>query len=40
MAVFADGSTLGTVGGGAGSFESAKLAKRALAERRGVYTRF
>jgi xanthine dehydrogenase accessory factor len=34
MAVFADGSTLGTVGGGAVEFESAKLAKRALAERR------
>lgn len=30
MAVFADGSTLGTVGGGAVEFESIKLAKQAL----------
>ncbi len=30
MAVFADGSTLGTVGGGAVEFESVKLAKQAL----------
>ncbi len=33
MAVFADGSTLGTVGGGAVEFESIKLAKQALTER-------
>lgn len=33
MAVFADGSTLGTVGGGAVEYESIKLAKQALAER-------
>ena len=33
MAVFADGSTLGTVGGGAVEFESVKLAKQALLER-------
>lgn len=33
MAVFADGSTLGTVGGGAVEYESVKLAKRALTER-------
>lgn len=33
MAVFADGSTMGTVGGGAVEFESIKLAKRALTER-------
>ncbi len=32
MAVFADGSTLGTVGGGAVEFESIKLAKQALLE--------
>ena len=33
MAVFADGSTFGTVGGGAVEFESIKLAKQALKER-------
>ena len=33
MAVFADGSTLGTVGGGAVEYESVRLAKKALAER-------
>lgn len=33
MAVFADGSTLGTVGGGAVEFESIKLAKHALLTR-------
>jgi len=33
MAVFADGSTLGTVGGGAVEYESIRLAKKALAER-------
>ena len=32
MAVFADGSTTGTVGGGAVEFESIKLAKQALVE--------
>ena len=32
MAVFADGSSLGTVGGGAVEFESIKLAKQALLE--------
>lgn len=33
MAVFADGSTQGTVGGGAVEYESVRLANRALAER-------
>ncbi|MEN6418610.1 MAG: XdhC family protein [Clostridiaceae bacterium] len=33
MAVFADGSTLGTVGGGAVEFESTKLAKQALRDK-------
>jgi xanthine/CO dehydrogenase XdhC/CoxF family maturation factor len=32
MAVFADGSTTGTVGGGAVEFESIRLAKQALQE--------
>ena len=33
MAVFADGSTLGTVGGGAVEYESIQLAKRALQDK-------
>ena len=33
MAVFADGSTIGTVGGGAVEFESIKLAQQALQQR-------
>ena len=33
MAVFADGSTMGTVGGGAVEYESVRLAKQALAQR-------
>ena len=34
MAVFANGSTLGTVGGGAVEYESVRLAQKALVERR------
>ncbi|MCL2671549.1 MAG: XdhC family protein [Clostridiales bacterium] len=33
MAVFTDGSTIGSIGGGAVEYESVQLAKRALAER-------
>lgn len=40
MAVFADGSSLGTVGGGAVEYECQKLAQKALAEGRGGLCRF
>ncbi len=40
MAVFADGSSLGTVGGGAVEYESIRLAKQALAGRKAFTHRF
>lgn len=40
LAVFADGSTLGTVGGGAVEFESIKFARQALSEKTAFLKKF